>query len=414
MQISDQFTNSTSSLIDLISELLSLFVSAGVFGYIDEVPEESVTVYEGESVTLHTYTVISDRERREIWWTFKTNDYIIPTTLKMFSKYSSFEERMQISERTGDLTIKNTRVKHTGLYEANIFGMYKKRFSVFVKESPRVIKSASDVTVSVTEGESVTLQTDVQIQKDDLILWRFGPDGVLIAKGDMVDNKISYIDADGRFRDRLMLDDQTGNLTITNITNKDIGEYQLKISSNGREIFYKTYSVSLRSQWVLSPLLGVVGVGVSLFLLIPAAGVALMVHYCCKISKVKRQGEKTVMEGYSVTLYTYLTKLKSDDVIKWRFRDQEIIAEINRKKNKISTYDGDDGRFRNRLRINNRTGDLTITNITTDHSGLYELKIISSKGASWSQFSVNVAAWVRGHEPLADVMSLLSGDSVNY
>nr|XP_055073171.1 uncharacterized protein LOC129453131 isoform X2 [Misgurnus anguillicaudatus] len=283
-------------------------------------------------------------------------------------------------------------------------------------ESPHVINAeTSNVnSVSVMEGESVTLQTDVQIQKGDLIVWRFGSDGDLIARGDMEDEKrnyrnyedleynedyvykdtrISYIDSDWRFRDRLKLSDQTGNLIISDITTENTGLYELKISSNSREILHKTFNVTVRGQWFSGAYLGIItGIGVSLLLFVPPAAVALMVYFYCKISKVKRQmvKKKTGMEGDSVTLYTDLTKLKTDDVIKWRFRDQEIIAEINRKDHTFSTYDGDDGRFKNRLYLKYQTGDLTITNIRTDHSGFYELKIISSKGTSWSQFSVTV------------------------
>uniref|UniRef100_A0A8C1LPM7 Ig-like domain-containing protein n=2 Tax=Cyprinus carpio TaxID=7962 RepID=A0A8C1LPM7_CYPCA len=94
--------------------------------------------------------------------------------------------------------------------------------------------------VSVTEGDSVTLNTDVTaIHEDDDILWKFGAENSLIAKI----NRENQIFPDERFRDRLKLDRQTGSLTITNITTKHTGLYEVKISGTKRST--KTFSVSV-------------------------------------------------------------------------------------------------------------------------------------------------------------------------
>ncbi|XDV24016.1 hypothetical protein PO909_028322, partial [Leuciscus waleckii] len=82
------------------------------------------------------------------------------------------------------------------------------------------------------EGDSVTLNSDLtEMMDDDLILWRFGDENTLIAEINVLDDSITVYDdvPDGRFRDRLKLDDQTGSLTITNTTTEHTGDYKLQM-----------------------------------------------------------------------------------------------------------------------------------------------------------------------------------------
>ncbi len=106
-------------------------------------------------------------------------------------------------------------------------------------------------TVSVKEGESVTLKTDAEIRRDDQILWVFGPQETLIAGIKSETREITTFDgADGRFRDKLKLD-KTGSLTITNITTEHIGVYKLQtISSRGTS--YQRFIVTVRCEYVKS------------------------------------------------------------------------------------------------------------------------------------------------------------------
>ncbi|KAK9978910.1 hypothetical protein ABG768_020646, partial [Culter alburnus] len=84
-----------------------------------------------------------------------------------------------------------------------------------------------DVKMEVTEGESVTLNPDLtELQRNEQIMWKFGDTNILIAKINRQNNRsVFYNDsADGRFRDRLKLD-QTGSLTIINSRTTDSGLY---------------------------------------------------------------------------------------------------------------------------------------------------------------------------------------------
>ncbi len=95
------------------------------------------------------------------------------------------------------------------------------------------------------EGDSVTLHiNDTDIKKDELIMWKFGNNGILIAKINRENNNSSFYNdnAGGRFRDRLKLD-QTGSLTITNTRTTDSGVY--KVYSRGTETPLNTFNLTV-------------------------------------------------------------------------------------------------------------------------------------------------------------------------
>ncbi|XP_050959681.1 uncharacterized protein LOC127161083 [Labeo rohita] len=100
-------------------------------------------------------------------------------------------------------------------------------------------------SVSVMEGDSVTLETGVtEIQTRDLITWTFGHPETHIAQIIKEDGIFSVSDGpDGRFRDRLKLDHQTGSLTITNTRTTHSGLYTLNIKSTKQTIYRFNVSV---------------------------------------------------------------------------------------------------------------------------------------------------------------------------
>ncbi|XP_043078703.1 uncharacterized protein LOC122327412 [Puntigrus tetrazona] len=97
-------------------------------------------------------------------------------------------------------------------------------------------------------------------------------------------------------------------------------------------------------------------------------------------------------EGDSVTLQTDVTEIHEDEDILWYFGGQKsALAKINRATKTFFTYDVPDARFRGRLKLDNKTGSLTITNITTQHAGVYKLEISGAKLIS-KTFSCSVYA----------------------
>ncbi|XP_056614553.1 uncharacterized protein LOC130429789 [Triplophysa dalaica] len=375
--------------------IVSLLLVCGVF-CVDADEVKSVSVMEGDTVTLHTdLTVIQTSD--VIQWRFgegESRDLLVDIAQNCIRYNGPFKDRLHADIQTGDLTITNMRIKHSGPYEVQISRATTtyKRFRVNVTVAPSVI-SAGDVK-SVIEGDSVTLHTYVQTQRDDLILWRFGDDGVLIAKEDKEESKSSIYDdvLDGMFRDRLKLDPHTGSLIITNTKTTDTGLYKLKISSN-RDTKYKTFSVSVSDGGLSSG--DVVGIVFGVLLcIVVVVFVFRRINYERQKRTVKEMPGKNMN---SVTLDFSVNIVQSDDVIEWSFRDKVIV--IFSMNNKLFT---DEQRLRDRLQVDDQTGSLIITNIRTEDAGLYKVKISSSSrlklflkfitggGPSYYQFSVIV------------------------
>ncbi|XP_059399352.1 uncharacterized protein LOC132131349 [Carassius carassius] len=214
--------------------------------------------------------------------------------------------------------------------------------------------------VSAMEGDSVTLHTDVNTNQREIIRWYFNDIRIAQITGDLrkICTDVECNEGTERFRDRLKLDHQTGSLTITNITNTDSGEYKLLIS--GSSDSEKIFSVNVH--------------GVS----------------AAQRDKMKR---KSVKEGESVTLDSDAVK-NPNDLKVWYFNDTRI-AQISGDLRKICTdVECNEGteRFRDRLKLDNQTGSLTITNITNTDSGLYTLLIISSRFSIIKTYSVRVTS----------------------
>nr|XP_055073698.1 uncharacterized protein LOC129453462 isoform X2 [Misgurnus anguillicaudatus] len=335
-----------------------LFMIFGVFG--DEV--KSVSVIEGDSLTLYTHLTDTQADDVTVTWTFgPQKTYIAQINREAKETYiyadvlgGRFRDRLQLNNQTGDLTITNFTTKDSGLYEVEITVRSKiihKSFKV-----TGVVGAGGVKSVSVKDGDSVTLHTDdPDIKKYDVILWRFQHGNSPLAELNRNTAIFSTYDdvLNGIFKGRLQLDVQTGSLDIRNIRTKHSGFYEVDITSTSSNYtIHQSFTVTVSGE----------------------------------VKSV------SVMKGDSVTLQTRLTEIQRDDLIVWMFLpDDTQIAQIYKLNNLFRTYDGEDGRFRDRLKLNDQNGDLTITNSKTEHTGDYEVKMNIRRQTIQRRISVHVS-----------------------
>ncbi|XP_026054527.1 uncharacterized protein LOC113040391 [Carassius auratus] len=199
------------------------------------------------------------------------------------------------------------------------------------------------VSVSVSEGDSVTLLTGIKKNQEDRNRWYCNDTRIAQINGDRSKTctDVQCNEGTERFRDRLKLDHQTGSLTIRNITITDSGLYTLTINSRSNK---KTFKISVH------------------------------VVSAAERDTMKR---KSVKEGESVTLDPGVIK-RPIDPVRW-YVNITLIAEITEDQSKICEDVQCEERFRDRLKLDNQTGSLTITDTRTTDSGEYTLKISRSR-----------------------------------
>uniref|UniRef100_A0A8C2ISL0 Ig-like domain-containing protein n=1 Tax=Cyprinus carpio TaxID=7962 RepID=A0A8C2ISL0_CYPCA len=229
-----------------------------------------------------------------------------------------FRDRLQLDSQTGSLTITNTTIKHAGCYELQINSVIKTFNLTVIRVN----------FMSVKKDSSVTLINDLtEVMDGDLIQWRVGLKGPLIAEFNVLDKTSSVYDDGfyGKFKDRLKLDSQTGSLTITNTRSTD-SIFELKINLMKMVFLLSVFE------------------------------------------------EISVTEGDSVTLNSGRTEMDYNE-IQWRFGlTSTLIAQISVKNDMSEVYDDVlGGIFKNRLKLDHQTGSLIITNTRNEHSGKYYL-----------------------------------------
>ncbi|KAA0711798.1 hypothetical protein E1301_Tti019113 [Triplophysa tibetana] len=307
-----------------------------------EIPPHFEFVMEGGSVTLKT-GLNELQTDQEILWMFDDESTILAKINRETNETSipgnadeRFRDRLKLNDKTGDLTITHSKTSDSRDYKMEIRDNTKtghRRFTVKVREDVE--------NLNHFEGGSVTLKTGLnELQTDQEILWMFDDESKILAKINRETNETSIPgNADERFRDRLKLNDKTGDLIITHSKTSDSGEYRMKIIDN-TDTRHKRFSVIVSAETYFT------------------------------------EGSVLVPMDRSVTLYTDLDELQTDHEILWMFNgESKILAKINRETNETSIPGNVDERFRDRLKLNDKTGDLTITHIKTSDAGDYKMKI---------------------------------------
>ncbi|KTG42868.1 hypothetical protein cypCar_00039749 [Cyprinus carpio] len=135
---------------------------------------------------------------------------------------------------------------------------------------------ADRVSVNVTEGDPVTLHTNVTTNQHETIKWYFNSTLIAHITGDLskICTDVQCNEGTERFRGRLKLNNQTGSLTIMNITNTDSGDYTLEIINTGSDS-EKIFNIIVHG---LSSAAGA-GICVVVVLLIVTAAAAAVIYY---------------------------------------------------------------------------------------------------------------------------------------
>ncbi|KAK7136754.1 hypothetical protein R3I93_016955 [Phoxinus phoxinus] len=225
----------------------ALLLVDGVFGVDVNV---SLSVMEGDSVTLKHHTVIPEDASAE-WW-FGDKPIAIKQAAGLFSTSKGddvgFKDRLNLDTQTGSLTITNIRTEDTGDYKLQILGKKKTEPEIF-----RVIVRGGMKNVSVKEGEYITLDTGLyKTQGFDQIIFKFKD--YLIAE--INKGNFGFVahdtSAGGRFKDRLSMPPRhTASLSIHDSRITDSGDYLLNMISSTHTV-QRTISVTV-SDSGLSP-----------------------------------------------------------------------------------------------------------------------------------------------------------------
>ncbi|XP_073699546.1 uncharacterized protein [Garra rufa] len=370
---------------------------------------DSVTLESGFTELLEDYLLI---------WTFGRPETRIAQSNKptgIFSTYDGpdkrFRDRLKLDHQTGSLTITNTRTTDSGLYQ--IFTgsrketTYRFNFTVYAHLPVPVI--SRDCSSSSSSSSSYCSLLCSVVNVSHVTLSWFQGNSLLSSIG-ASDLSISLsLPLEVEYQDNNTYSCVLNNPISNQTQHLDIGK--LCHTCSGSVHCSITEAVI---RLVLSALVGVATV-IILVYDIRSNRAEQDQTYVCKsgvFADSYSVKSVSVTEGDSVTLQSGLTELQSDEPITWIFEigdSYELairIAQIFKEGEIFITFDGPDGRFRDRLKVDHQTGSLTITNARTTHSGLYQMFI---RREITCKFNVTVSA----HLPFPVFSRILSSCSSN-
>ncbi|XP_058617635.1 uncharacterized protein LOC131531105 [Onychostoma macrolepis] len=393
---------------------LFLFILCCVFG--DEM--KSVSVTEGDSITLNTDIKVQSKDM--LLWMFGPQETriaeIYNQNMFMYESNEIFGDKLQMDNQTGSLIIRNIRTEHTGLYKLLIIstrGNSDKRFSVSVY-------AYLPVPVITTNSSQCSSSERSSVQNCSLLCSVLNVSHVTLSwfKGNSLLSSISVSDLSISLSLPLEVEYQDNN-TYSCVINNPINNQttHLDISQLCHmcpDSVQYCGSTEAVIRLVLSALVGVAAVAAAVYdfrsgrefevfrhswrnTVSNAAVFCLWIFFTKCVSGVYTDETYemiSVMEGDSVTLNTDVTEIQRDDNILWMFKLQNSetrIAEIYKQTISIYDYKETNERFRDRLKIDEQTGSLTITNINKLHSGLYKVQIING-GIKHKSFNLAVYA----------------------
>ncbi|XP_059426015.1 natural killer cell receptor 2B4-like isoform X3 [Carassius carassius] len=130
---------------------------AGVFGDTDTV--ESVSVMEGDSVTLHPDAELQTDD--VIQWRFGSENTLIATINRGTGSFSTINDRLTLDKTTGSLTITDTTITDSGLYQIRARIIYRFSVTVFARLHVPVISSNSSQNPSSSSQQNCSLLCSV-------------------------------------------------------------------------------------------------------------------------------------------------------------------------------------------------------------------------------------------------------------
>ncbi|XP_073718444.1 uncharacterized protein [Misgurnus anguillicaudatus] len=375
--------------------LLFLVCVTGVFGP-DEV--KSVSVMEGDSVTLNITETLTDQQ---IVWMFGPRETriaeIFKKSIDMYDSNEIFGDRLKLDSQTGSLTITNIKITHTGLYKLQIIsnrGNLQKSFRVSVYAPlpvPVINRYCPQNPPSSKKSSSlkcILLCSVLNVRDVSLSWYKENHSSLSTSASDLISKISLHLDVEYQ-------DTNTYSCVVNNAITKQAQHLNMNDVCQPCSDFGRSFSFTeVVVQLVLSALVVVAIVAIVVYDIrsrrVEAERSDITLRPCVFGVDGDEMKSVSVMEGDSVTLHTDITEILNNHQILWMYGSQGIhIAQIIKWANLSSIYDNDE-RFRDRLKLDSQTGSLTITNIRITNSGLYKLTISNYKDASYKRFNVTV------------------------